>query len=278
MDWVRGVNAVLSNLNRDKKGLNADGQVSAAERGAEMLSPGLVPQLHRPDVFAPWNTVPGSLLARRRQQQRGAAGDHGSRKIVKIKGSCLLASVLFSCSELALTWPACGRAAAWNCWALLHASEDILTSSAAMAGRTGSSSSRVLVLRTAYRLLLWSCYHFPPEANTWQWWRTLILSFIGSCPCTPCWRGSFSISIATYNGVEPPAPALLPPVAQSAFSCSSCNRKAVLSLPVWTDHKTLGTWASCWAASGPPASPEGGFLQRVCVPWGEVVLCCFWQE
>lgn len=53
MDGVRGVSAVLSNLNRDKNGLNADGQVSAAERGAELLSLGLVPQLHRLDVFAP---------------------------------------------------------------------------------------------------------------------------------------------------------------------------------------------------------------------------------
>lgn len=47
-DWVRGVGAVLSHLTRDKNGLNADGQVSAAERGSELLSPGLAPQLHRP--------------------------------------------------------------------------------------------------------------------------------------------------------------------------------------------------------------------------------------
>lgn len=53
MDWVGGVGAVLSNLTGDENGLNADGQVSAAERRAELLSPGLVPQLRRPDVFAP---------------------------------------------------------------------------------------------------------------------------------------------------------------------------------------------------------------------------------
>lgn len=51
--WVRGISAALSNLKRDKSGLGADGQVSAAERGAEMLSPGPVPQLYRPDIFAP---------------------------------------------------------------------------------------------------------------------------------------------------------------------------------------------------------------------------------
>lgn len=50
MDGVREASAVL---NRAKNGPSADGQVSAAERGAEMLSPGLVPQLHSPGVFAP---------------------------------------------------------------------------------------------------------------------------------------------------------------------------------------------------------------------------------
>lgn len=60
MDGVRGVSAVLSSLNRAKNGPNADGQVSAAERGAEMLNPGLVPQLHRAGGFAPWKRIPGS--------------------------------------------------------------------------------------------------------------------------------------------------------------------------------------------------------------------------
>lgn len=102
MDWVRGVSAVLSNLNKDRNGLGADGQVSAAERGAELLSPSLVPQLHRLGVL-PLETGYWGASWPGGDSSRGAADDHGSRKTVKIKGSCLLASLLSSCSELALT-------------------------------------------------------------------------------------------------------------------------------------------------------------------------------
>lgn len=53
MVWVRGVSAALSSVNRGKTRLDADGEASAAESGAELLSLGLVSQLHRPEVFAP---------------------------------------------------------------------------------------------------------------------------------------------------------------------------------------------------------------------------------
>lgn len=212
--------------------------MSAAKRGAELLSLGLVPQLHRPEVFAPWNRVPGSILARGGQQQRWAADYHDSikKRETKIKGSCLLVSVLFSCCELVLTWPACGRATAWNC--SLQARYFNFISHC--GSKTGSGSSRVLALRTAYHLLLWlCCYSLPPEADTWRWWRTSSLSSIS--PCTSCWGGIFPISAATGDSVEPSATALLPPVACAAFSCSSHTKEVELSLPVWTNCKTLGT-------------------------------------
>lgn len=246
--------------------------MSAAKTGAELLSLGLVPQLHRPEVFAPWNRVPGSILARGGQQQRWAADDHDSikKRDTKIKGSCLLASVLFSCGELVLTWPACGRAATWNCSLQVRYFNFI----SHCGSKTGSGSSRVLALRTAYHLLLWlCCYSLPPEADTWRWWRTSSLSSIS--PCTSCWGGIFPILAATGDSVEPSAMALLPPVACTAFSCSSHTKRQSSPCLSEPTARPWGLLGCSWATS---STRRWFSAESAHVPWRELVLCGFWQE
>lgn len=124
-----------------------------------------------------------------------------------------------------------------------------------MEGRTGSGSSRVLALRTAYQLLLWSCCYSFLQKRTLegdggsqpQVLLVLVLAHLAG-------DGFFHLSSNQGLWSLSSAPTC------SSFSCSSCNRKAVLSLPVQTNWKTLGDRTSCWAASGPPSPPEGHFL------------------